>query len=443
MNIVCNPIFSTRNYPSQDDDLSCFAIMPFHDDVIQEVYTEYTKPTIEEAGIKCIRGDDIFSTSSIMEDIFAAICRANVIIGEFTGRNPNVLYEAGIAHTLGKPLIGITQNIEDVPFDLRSIRHIVYKTTPSGLKQFKEALKNTLSAVMSQKYEMYPQVFSEDKEVYKELLEAYIRNRQETDRMYSSIEQRILNKYVQYNEKIRALSAGRHRKIAFSETGIQMVRVDSAFIDVDYYDDDHKLINIAKENISEFFISKTPVTNAQYQVFVQATGHPCPDHWEGGHCPIGQDQHPVIGVSWVDVVMFCRWLTELCGREMDIPSEAQWLAAAGYGKDKRKYPWGVEWVDNSCNSREFDRGKRQITDVDYFKTNESPYGCLDMLGNVWEWTNSAYDYDNNSGFQWRAVRGGANYTKIKDTGVLARLVAHPGHFLFVHDLGFRVVRNID
>jgi len=116
--------------------------MPFSGDMIQEVYKEYTKPTVEDVGMKCIRGDDIFSVTSVMEDIFEAICEAHVVIGEFTGRNPNVLYEAGIAHTLGKPLICITQNIEDVPFDMRSIRHIVYKTTPSGLRACSESTKS-------------------------------------------------------------------------------------------------------------------------------------------------------------------------------------------------------------------------------------------------------------------------------------------------------------
>jgi formylglycine-generating enzyme required for sulfatase activity len=152
----------------------------------------------------------------------------------------------------------------------------------------------------------------------------------------------------------------------------------------------------------------------------------------------------VIGVSWVDIVMFCRWLSEVTGLNIDIPTEAQWLAAAGYGINKQLYPWGNTWIANACNSKEYDRGKRRVTPVDRFENNVSPYGCIDMLGNIWEWTKSLYNFSDNSGFEWRAVRGGANYTNLKGIGNLARLVAHPGHFLFVHDLGFRIVTsNID
>lgn len=442
MNIVCNPIFSTRKYPSKEDDMFCFTIMPFEGEIIQDVYTEYVKPAIEDVGIKCIRGDDIFSTSLIMEDIFGAICKANVIIAEFTGRNPNVLYEAGIAHTLGKPLIGITQDINDVPFDLRSIRHIVYKITPKGLKQLNEILRSTLLSVIEQQQEMYPQFFYDEDEAYRQLLEAYIRKCKETDQMYSLIESRILKKYKQYNRKIGELSLSRCQKVSFTDTGICFVRVRASSIDVDYFDDsENEQRNIGKEEVAEFCVSRTPITNMQYAVFVRETGHPCPDSWENETFPAEQGNHPVIGVSWVDVVMFCIWLTEVSGVKIGIPSEAQWLAAAGYGINRQKYPWGYAWINDACNSKEFNGGKRQIMDVEFFERNVSPYGCIDMLGNVWEWTDSPYDFESKDGFKWRAVRGGANYTSLKEIGVLARLVAHPGHFLFVQDLGFRVVTS--
>lgn len=442
MNIVCNPIFSTREYPSKGEDKFCFTIMPFDGEIIQDVYTEYVKPAIEEVGIKYIRGDDIFSTSLIMEDIFGAICKANVIIAEFTGRNPNVLYEAGIAHTLGKPIIGITQDINDVPFDLRSIRHIVYKITPRGMKQLNETLQSTLLSVIEQQQEMYPQIFYDKDETYQQLLEAYIRKSKETDNMYSLIEARILKKYEHYNRKIRELSLSRNKKVNFNEIGICFVRVKASLIDVDYFDENENTKrNIDTEKVAEFLISRTPITNKQYEIFVRETGHPCPEYWENETFPFAQGDNPVIGVSWVDVVMFCSWLTEVSGVKISIPSEAQWLAAAGYGIDKQKYPWGSEWISGTCNSKEFSGGKRQIMDVNFFDKNVSPYGCIDMLGNVWEWTDSPYDFEDEDGFKWRAVRGGANYTNLKDIGVLARLVAHPGHFLFVRDLGFRIVTS--
>jgi hypothetical protein len=441
MSIICNPFFTTRKYPSADEKLRCFVIMPFVGDLIQDIYKNCTKPTIEKLGLECYRGDDIFSTTAVIEDIFGAICQADIIVGEFTGKNPNVLYEAGIAHTLGKPLIGITQDIDDIPFDLRSIRHIVYISTPTGFDKLKTDLGNTITTVLSQKSEMYPRQYVDNEEQINALLDHFRKERQRTATMYSLIEERILKKYEQYRLKIKELSILGHKNITLSETGIQFVKVDAMSVDVDYFDEEENEVkNIGKENISAFHISKSPITNLQYTLFMKDTGHPCPDYWESSKYVAGEELYPVMGVSWVDVTMFCKWLSEISGSKIDIPSEAQWLAAAGYDKSKQLYPWGNSWIANACNSNEFDQGKGHLTSIDRFDENISPYGCIDMLGNVWEWTKSSYDLNNNSGFRWRAVRGGANYTNLNGVGSLARLVAYPGHFLFVHDLGFRVIQ---
>jgi len=414
--------------------------MPFFGDMIQEVYKEYTKPTVENVGMKCIRGDDIFSVTSVMEDIFEAICEAHIVIGEFTGRNPNVLYEAGIAHTLGKPLICITQNIEDVPFDMRSIRHIVYKTTPSGLRELTTALKNTILSLLNESLEMFPREHVDNDNETKALWEMLIRERRKSTDMYLAIENRILQGYEQYHKKIHSISQHSVNLVAFRDIGVDFIKINNSIVDVDYYDDEsEEVVNIDREQVHDFYISKTPITNKQYQIFTEATGHPSPEYWENSIIPQGHESHPVIGVSWVDIVMFCKWMTETSGVKVDIPTEAQWLVASGYAMNKQLYPWGTSWEDNACNSKEYDRGKRRITSVFRFEKNISPYGCLDMLGNVWEWTKSPYDYRDSNGFEWRAVRGGANYTELKNMGNLARLVAHPGHFLFVRDLGFRVV----
>ena len=90
------------------------------DEILEQIFRDIVKPTITESGYDCIRGDDIFSVNSVIEDIWSAICSARFLVGEFTGRNPNVLYEAGLAHTLGKPLICLTQRTDDIPFDIGS-----------------------------------------------------------------------------------------------------------------------------------------------------------------------------------------------------------------------------------------------------------------------------------------------------------------------------------
>ena len=79
--------------------------------------------------------------TAIVEDIWESINRARILIADLTGKNPNVFYEVGIAHTVGKEVILTTQNIDDVPFDLRHLRHIQYTYTPRGMEAFEQQLR--------------------------------------------------------------------------------------------------------------------------------------------------------------------------------------------------------------------------------------------------------------------------------------------------------------
>ena len=108
-----------------ENDNSCFIVMPF-DGMFQTQYERVIKPAVEAAGLKCIRGDEIYSKPNIMSDIWAAIRSARVIVAELTGRNANVFYEIGLAHAIGKPVILLTRNENDVPFDLRALRYRFY-----------------------------------------------------------------------------------------------------------------------------------------------------------------------------------------------------------------------------------------------------------------------------------------------------------------------------
>src|SRR5437879_5857552 len=94
------------------------------------------------------RADDFFSSGQIMTEIWSAIVRAKILIADCTGRNPNVFYEIGLAHALGKPVVLITQAPEDVPFDLRHYRYLQYEFTPRGIKAFEDALSKTLKTVL-------------------------------------------------------------------------------------------------------------------------------------------------------------------------------------------------------------------------------------------------------------------------------------------------------
>ncbi len=165
--------------------------------------------------------------------------------------------------------------------------------------------------------------------------------------------------------------------------------------------------------LSDYYLAKTPVTNAQYLAFVQATDHERPEHWKGGKIPKGKEDHPVVYVTWHDAVAYCTWLAELTGKLCRLPTEAEWEKGAR-GADGRVYPWGDQFDESRCNTSE--SGIRDTTSVYKYPDGASPYGLLDMTGNVWEWTSSLYEpypYDpkdgreNPNSSERRVLRGGS------------------------------------
>lgn len=140
-----NPIFQGRNFMVNDNLL--FMLSPFSEP-FNTIFTDHIKPTVEKIdNIKCYRADNIYDNKPIIEDIWKSINEASIIISELTGRNPNVFYETGIAHTVGKEVILITQTIDDVPFDLRHLRCIVYEYTPRGIQLLESNLTNTINNI--------------------------------------------------------------------------------------------------------------------------------------------------------------------------------------------------------------------------------------------------------------------------------------------------------
>ena len=112
------------------------------------VYTDHITNAVGSLGLKVGRADDFFTAHSVMRDVWTAVYRCRVVIADCTGRNPNVFYEIGMAHTVGKPVILVTQNEADVPFDLRHLRYIKYKYTPPGMRQFETRLTQTIREVL-------------------------------------------------------------------------------------------------------------------------------------------------------------------------------------------------------------------------------------------------------------------------------------------------------
>jgi hypothetical protein len=106
------------------------------------------KKSCANVGVKCLRADDIWESSTIIQDVFKLIYCSSIVVVDFSGRNPNVFYEAGIAHTLGKDVIPITQSLDDVPFDLRHHRVLKYLNNAQGLSDFSNHLESRLKTLI-------------------------------------------------------------------------------------------------------------------------------------------------------------------------------------------------------------------------------------------------------------------------------------------------------
>lgn len=140
-----------------------------------------------------------------------------------------------------------------------------------------------------------------------------------------------------------------------------------------------------------FHITRTPVTNAQYLEFVRATGYPAPGHCANGKVPPGLEQHPVTYVDWFTACAFARW------RKARLPTEAEWEKAArgpAEGGEPRISPWGDAEPDATranYHAHPFRVAHLRTTSpVGEYPAGASPYGVLDLAGNVWEWVSSLY-----------------------------------------------------
>jgi serine/threonine protein kinase len=145
-----------------------------------------------------------------------------------------------------------------------------------------------------------------------------------------------------------------------------------------------------------YMIGKSPVTNAQYKRFLDANPeYEVPSNWDSKKriYPAGKENHPVVHVNWNDAQAFCQWAG------CRLPDEVEWEKAAR-GTDGRTFPWGKDWLPGKyCNSAEAKIGR--TTPVDKFPEGASPYGVMDMSGNVWEWTSSIH------GLSDYVIRGGS------------------------------------
>lgn len=147
--IQINPLFGPASY-SMDERLA-FVLMPFAEG-LKRIYVSIIKPSVESTGLICRRADDFKTNKVIIQDIWKAICEARVIIADLTDLNPNVMYELGIAHTVGKETILIYQSGRGkdpkFPFDLAHIRRIEYEDSATGGKKLENDLSDTLKSIL-------------------------------------------------------------------------------------------------------------------------------------------------------------------------------------------------------------------------------------------------------------------------------------------------------
>lgn len=141
---------------------TCFVLMPFggwFDTYYRDVYS----PAIKEAGFEPIRADDLFHSGAVMEQIWEEIRKAKVLVAELTGKNANVFYELGLSHARGKPVVLLTGNIDDVPFDLRHLRIVQYDVRdPTWAAKVHKNLVSYIKNAKSDPAKSIPQPFRQD-----------------------------------------------------------------------------------------------------------------------------------------------------------------------------------------------------------------------------------------------------------------------------------------
>ncbi len=205
-------------------------------------------------------------------------------------------------------------------------------------------------------------------------------------------------------------------------------------------------------SLPAYRITRNLISNRQYAKFINDSGYPAPDvdlktwrgyglihpfqrtrrfAWRENRPPEGRARHPVVLVKHADAMADARWLSERTGAIWRLPTEAQWEKAAR-GRDGRRFPWGDAWRPELLNSN--DTGAFDTVPVGTFPRGASPFGAMDMAGQVYEWTRT------ESGQGRFIVKGGS--WDDKGCGVCRSAARHsrPGELKHIL-IGFRLVRE--
>jgi DNA-directed RNA polymerase subunit N (RpoN/RPB10) len=144
---------------------TCFVMMPFGE-WLDQYYRDIFMPAIKDAGMEPVRADELFSTGSVIEQIWDQIQRAKVLLADLSGKNANVFYELGLAHAACKPVVFTTANLDDVPFDLRHLRVVTYDIRdPAWGQKLQKSLATYLRAAKTDPAKSVPQPFRKTVEI--------------------------------------------------------------------------------------------------------------------------------------------------------------------------------------------------------------------------------------------------------------------------------------
>lgn len=216
--------------------------------------------------------------------------------------------------------------------------------------------------------------------------------------------------------------------------------------------------------VPPYTIAKYPITNAQFAGFTEANGYGEPRWWtEYGwqkrekekwwrprflhNAKFNPPDHPVVGVSWHEAVAFCRWLSDMTGEAIMLPTELQWQRAA-QGNTNRPYPWGDTFDLHCCNSCVKTPRTRNSTSpvTRYEGKGDSPFGVVDTCGNAWEWCLTEFHTGLNDPMLYGenpivTLRGGAWYLPSKDAMKVTFRFGAPSS-LVDYAMGFRIARAL-
>ena len=191
----------------------------------------------------------------------------------------------------------------------------------------------------------------------------------------------------------------------FRVSGVEIEGANDEGVDVQYpWENSPRRHHLHTIEVRSFYIDKYPVTNAQFKAFLDKSGYRPADshnflrHWKNGTYPDGWENKPVTWVSLEDARAYAQW----AGKRL--PHEWEWQYAA-QGVDGRAYPWGNEWNATAVPEPDHGRNMQPPAAVDAFPKGASPFGVMDLTGNVWQWTDEYVDEHTRAAI----LRGGARY----------------------------------